>query len=342
VNLFTIKRRVLSVLLILSIFLSFISFPSYADELPEKNPGRKNITRYTVLVLDVSGSMAGLPLSTLKSAVHKFCEDILKAKGDNYVAVITYAASAKLLSDFTNDIERLKSGINSLSASGDTNMNDGLQMADSLLNSIPEDEGVIKNILLFSDGLPNRGSTSSEGPYSSSEYTDYRYANAVYKTAEAIKNKGYSLYTIGFFHLLSGKNLSFARKFMEDLQNEGYYNITSIEELEFVFEKVLDKIQKITGTFKYNGALEDKDSEATFYYSDEYFYGSSYVRNNSLATMSLCLAMSAFASKEKSVPYAEKSRNARDLLEKIGFLDFEVNEFYTKKPETNTIGVVAA
>jgi len=68
--------------------LSFISFPSYADELPEKNPGRKNITRYTVLVLDVSGSMAGLPLSTLKSAVHKFCEDILKAKGDNYVAVI--------------------------------------------------------------------------------------------------------------------------------------------------------------------------------------------------------------------------------------------------------------
>ena len=129
---------------------------------------------------------------------------------------------------------------------------------------------------------------------------------------------------------------------MDDLQNEGYYDVTNVEELEFVFGEIMDKITKITGIFKYNGVLDGKDSEATFYYSDEYFFDRSYDRNNSLATMSLLPCNVIFASNDTSIPYSNKSINARNLLEQIGFSNFRTNDYYEEKPQTDSIGVVAA
>ena len=340
-SVFYFKTRVICLMLIISIIFSFIPFISYGSELTDEET-KTGISRYTVLVIDVSGSMRGTPMTTLKSAANKFCDDILKADGDNYVAIVEYATSASILSNFTDDNEKLKSIINSLNANGGTNINLGLQFADNLLRKIPKDNNVVKNILLFSDGLPGTGSISNDGPYNFLDYNGYRYANATYNTAESLKDNGYSLYTLGFFHGLTGNTLNFARRFMDDLQNEGYYDVTNVEELEFVFGEIMDKITKITGIFKCNGVLDGKDSEATFYYSDEYFFDRSYDRNNSLATMSLCLAMSSFASNDTSIPYSNKSINARNLLEQIGFSNFRTNDYYEEKPQTDSIGVVAA
>ena len=56
-----------------------------------------------------------------------------------------------------------------------------------------------------------------------------------YDTAAGIKEKGYTIYSLGFFHSLSGTNLDFGRLFMSDLASDGcYYEVTNADDLEFV------------------------------------------------------------------------------------------------------------
>lgn len=86
------------------------------------------------------------------------------------------------------------------------------------------------------------------------------------------------------------------------------------------------------------------DSTTTCYYTNDYFSESSYVYNQSLATMSLSLAFSAFGSSDgEEGDYTEKSSNAKELLEKIGVPseNIEVNSWYTVKPTQDSVGVIA-
>ncbi len=89
-------------------------------------------------------------------------------------------------------------------------------------------------------------------------------------------------------------------------------------------------------TFTYQN---EGDFKATCWYSDSYFENNSYEYQPSLATMSLCLAMSAFGSHKGG--YADKSQNVRDLMTKIGISPerIAVNEWFTVKPAEDSIGV---
>ncbi len=79
------------------------------------------------------------------------------------------------------------------------------------------------------------------------------------------------------------------------------------------------------------------DGTTPFYFDESMFEGSSFVYDSHLSTLSLCLAMSGFASND--VDYPEKSRNAKKFLSDIGMHDVEVNEWFTKKPTQHSIGV---
>ena len=122
-----------------------------------------DLIRYTVLILDTSGSMSGTPFSVQKAAAIKFCNSVLDAGGINYVAIVKLNSSSSVSCSFSCDIDTLKSVINSGYASGGTNTNQALQKAKALLDAIPNDaaEKVIKNIVLCSDGLPESGDTVS-------------------------------------------------------------------------------------------------------------------------------------------------------------------------------------
>lgn len=109
----------------------------------------------------------------------------------------------------------------------------------------------------------------------------------------------------------------------------------------------------IEGTFYFSSRrTEEKspgqlgeDYAAKYYYSDEYFLQGASVYNQSLATMSLCLEMSAFGSNAaagEDNPYAEKYKNAEQLLREIGFQDIDANDDYKKRPEQDTFGVIVA
>lgn len=90
----------------------------------------------------------------------------------------------------------------------------------------------------------------------------------------------------------------------------------------------------------YYASGSENDYTAKFHYRDEYFYDTAYNYNSSLATMSMCMAFSAFGS-NRTDDYNYKSQNLKDLLKKCGFLEekFSTNEYYTVKPQTDSVGV---
>ena len=119
-------------------------------------------------------------------------------KGSNHIAVVSFGSSVKVVSQFTENIETLKSAIKNIRASGSTNTVGALTKADELLSAIPDTAG--RSIVLCSDGLPNTGGSSTNGPFNSSDSSYYyRYANAVYnKAIDLMQNM------IFFFGLLIG------------------------------------------------------------------------------------------------------------------------------------------
>lgn len=299
---------------------------------------KKDIRRYSVLILDTSGSMDGTPMQKQKEAAIKFCESVLKTEGENKVALVELNSTASKVSDFIDDIDVLETKINNMRSYGGTNITHALNIAENLLDEIEDGDNIIKNVVLCTDGLPQSGKTSYTGPYTASDYTAYMYANVVYNTAAEMKNKC-SLYTLGFFHSLNESYLTFARRFMKDLQNAGYYEVLDPNDLQFTFGDIAEDINNGGAkTFTY-----DNGYSAVCYYKDDYFKGDAYEYDPSLATMSLSFAMSAFGNGQES-DYANKSSNARNLLNSIVGIDddqIEVNDWYTVKPTTDSIGAIA-
>ena len=203
--------------------------------------------RYNVLILDLSSSMDGIPLAREKEAAKKFCDKVLASQGDNYLAIVELRGNAKILSTFTNNADALKKAINGLKSVGNTNMNEALQKAGELLASAPGGKDVMKNIILCSDGLPKKGTTLANGRYTAADYGSYQYANAVYRTASALKSKNYFIYALGFFHKLTGKKLKFGKVLMKDIASrDKYYIITDPDDVNGVFDDIADKITSVT------------------------------------------------------------------------------------------------
>ena len=290
------------------------------------------ISRYSVLALDVSGSMEARPIEAQKTAAIRYCEAMLNASG--CVAVITFGSSVSIACGFTSDIDVLKSAINGIRANGKTNTNGALQKAHELLQSTPANAN--KSIILCSDGLPNTGGSSTSGPFTSSDHSSYDHANAVCKTFDAIKGE-YAIYTLGFFHSLSGKNKVFAEKFMETIQNSGYFSITNPDDLELAFVDVFADLRgkDITLTLvpgfgaECNCTHSDLCNSGTcgtdcecynvhcyqqqFKYSDEYFTRDTSRRSLFLEQLSLGLAYAAYSYQCDNESEEHKEHKNRDF-----------------------------
>lgn len=193
-----------------------------------------------VLVLDVSGSMSGTAMTELKKACNNFVDDILSEDPAAGIAIVTYASSVNVNTFsgkyFTSNRGSLRSVINSLSASGGTAMEAGLAKADEILQeSGYADE---KYIIQMADGEPNSGKTYTGA---GARYPGKGYANAVYNTFCGITND-YFIYALGFFHNLSESGKEFPARFMNDIQNQAYYEVTDADELSFSFEEIAQNI----------------------------------------------------------------------------------------------------
>lgn len=75
-----------------------ISFTSFGSELTAEET-KAGISGYTVLVLDVSGSMAGTHIAILKGAANKFFDDISNA-------VVNGSQAGYLLADVSGNLSQ--------------------------------------------------------------------------------------------------------------------------------------------------------------------------------------------------------------------------------------------
>lgn len=97
----------------------------------------------------------------------------------------------------------------------------------------------------------------------------------------------------------------------------------------------------ITGDFSFPSISFPGDVSGRFFYSDGYFTQPANIYDAKLSTMSFCFACASMASSEaKKITYKNKSKNARHLLDRIGFRDICVNTDFVHKPGEDTIGVV--
>ena len=200
--------------------------------------------RDTVLVLDISGSMSGTPLNEMKKAAVDFCKQLLEDEYNNRVGIVFYDDQIKTIS-LTNDLDSLVSTIEQVSSGGSTNMEGGIAAANNMLIQQGKTDN-IKNIVVMADGLPNQGKTSSSGSMNTTITTSVyqnAYANAVVDTAqEAMKTC--NMYSLGFFHDLSGNSLDFATELMKKLTNQadGYHQVEQAENLQFAFGDISEEI----------------------------------------------------------------------------------------------------
>lgn len=222
----------------------------------ELTSGEKTITRSTqirvaskardtVLVLDVSGSMYGMPMQEMKESAIQFCNDLLKDEYNNRVGLVFYDDDI-ITVDLTDDLDMLISRIKAVTDGGTTNMEAGLATASEMLAYFGRD-GAIKNVVVMADGLPNEGKTSTSGSMPDGNYSWYytsvSYANAVIDTAEAMMDSCH-IYSLGFFHDLSGESKDFAVQLMQKLTNEtdGYHQVDRAEDLLFAFGDISEDI----------------------------------------------------------------------------------------------------
>ena len=299
----------------------------------------KNTVRYSVLILDTSGSMEGDAIENEKTAAVRFCSSMLQSNGENYIALVELNSYGYVLCDFTDDFDEINEQIEYIYTGGGTNINDALEVSAELLGNITAGEGIIKNIILCTDGLPESGEWEEDGQYNSDDYEEYGYANFAYNTAQTLRSQN-SIYTLGFFHSMEDEYLDFARRFLDDIQNSGYYEVTDPDNLKFAFGDIADDIDdgNENTTFTYGAYYT-----APCFYNDGYFKRSAYNYNPSLATMSLAFAMSAFGN-DSEPNYNNKSINAQKLLKEVVGIpsdQIETNDWFKVKPTTDSIGVIA-
>lgn len=115
-------------------------------------------TSDVVLVIDKSGSMNDEnKLWDTKKAAIAFGEKLLTKGSTTRIAIVTYAETAASINNghfYTADeLDAFKSQINGIKASGGTNQQAGIHVAQQLLVS-DSPAGNLKNIVILSDGEP--------------------------------------------------------------------------------------------------------------------------------------------------------------------------------------------
>ncbi|WP_026494714.1 leucine-rich repeat protein [Butyrivibrio sp. WCD3002] len=196
----------------------------------------KDESHELVLLLDVSGSMSGKPMTEMKKACNNFISEILEQDPDSGIGIVTFASNVHAYtfqgSHFSNNESLLKSVINGLTASGNTAMYDGMVKADEILSN----EGTAKRkyIITMADGLPNSGYSFSG---SGARFPGHSHESGVYKFFESIES-GYEMYSLGFFHGLNGSTKEFAAEFMESISNRAYFEVTNADLISFTFEEI--------------------------------------------------------------------------------------------------------
>lgn len=203
-------------------------FYLYTEVTSFKRPEQTEIHRVPLnisVVIDKSGSMAGLKLAYVKTAACFLIDQMTK---DDFLSVVTYSDNAEVIlqAGKVNDKDRIKSLINNIRESGSTNLHAGMIKGFEETKKNFQ-EGYVNRVLLLSDGMANIGVVTQE-------------------QLEAIVNSEYekSKLTISTF----GVGSDFNENLMTGLAEQGsgnYYFIENPEKVPEIFQKELNGLVSI-------------------------------------------------------------------------------------------------
>jgi len=195
-------------------------------------PGTVNAS--LLLLIDVSGSMAGAKLKSAKKAALETIDTSLK-KGVE-IAILAFSGScgnpiSKRI-DFTTDRQRLTNFVNSLSSGGGTPLGNALKIANNYLYKSKSSSSQTQMIILLADGDDNCGNISS--------------------VMASLRNQG-----IIFRHQTIGlevkSNSSAARQLQSIATKSGgvYHHVKDHKQLPNIFKEALGtmEILEMLGTF---------------------------------------------------------------------------------------------
>ena len=184
---------------------------------------------HIALILDTSGSMDGTPIRQARLAAENFVSTMHKEAPKVCISLIQFAGNAYALDERSTDQDKLISDIRNLGSGGDTNMYASLEMAQGLL---AEDDHPA--IVIMGDGMPSTGENYSGD-----------YVTPVSDKAEELRDEGVTIYSFGFFHSLSGSELSEGQSMMRAIGSPGYtYNVTDAasDDINAVFQNIAYQI----------------------------------------------------------------------------------------------------
>jgi len=143
---------------IVSLALTMTADNIHDDKAAESSRKLNNVDM--VIVLDRSGSMSGQKLNDAKKATMQL---IYRLTASDRFSLVTYSDNACVVSRLMNVTSSAKNQLNTLiskvSASGGTNLGQGLQTGIDILTSASE-SGNVGRLILISDGMANKGITS--------------------------------------------------------------------------------------------------------------------------------------------------------------------------------------
>lgn len=184
-----------------------------------------------VLIMDRSGSMgweSPTKLSLAKTAAKSFADNL----GTNdQSGLVSYANTATLDKQLSNNHTLTKTKIDALSANGSTNIGDGILMANGELGSGRARAQAVKIEILLTDGLANQpnGDGNHENPL------DVAYAKAKADAAAAL---GYKIFTIG---LGTDVNTSMLQ-YIANVTGAQYYFSPSASDLDAIYDSIATRI----------------------------------------------------------------------------------------------------
>ena len=118
------------------------------------NPDEARQPASVLLVVDVSGSMAGEPMNQARNAMRDFVQTL---EPTDYVGIIAFSSSVTNLQPFTTDRTELSNAIASLQATGETALYDAMLAASSEMAQAPTHRQLV---VLLSDGRATIGLTN--------------------------------------------------------------------------------------------------------------------------------------------------------------------------------------
>jgi fibro-slime domain-containing protein len=180
-------------------------------------------------------------LSTMQDAAVSFVNNMAEASPDSKVGLASYAASNEdngtldyaLQTVTSTPSEELYSAIQGLTANGGTSPKLGLSIALEQLEAAEQSgDNNQKYIILFTDGEPTGNGSQ----------WDQTEADEALALANAIKEKGYIIYTVGL------TSTDQAKQWLESIASspEQAYTINDIAELSAIFAEISTKVTKNT------------------------------------------------------------------------------------------------